>query len=163
LNDLREVIRKHRGNGLLLDSNLYVLYLVGKTNERRIARFGRTEQYTVAEFRLLNWIVDQFPAMITTPHVLTEVSNLAGLREPELGTLRSILHGLTEKSREVFEASKLVLADRAFARLGLADAAILLAAASGCLVLTADLALHLELAARGLGAINFNHIRTFTW
>jgi hypothetical protein len=128
-----------------------------------IARFNRTQQYTVAEFRLLSRIVDQFPTVITTPHVLTEVSNLAGLREPELRTLRSILRGLTEKSHEVFEASKLVMADRAFARLGLTDAAILIAAASGCLVLTADLALHVELAARGIGAINFNHIRTFTW
>jgi hypothetical protein len=133
LNDLREAIRKHRGNGLLLDSNLYILYLVGKTNERRIGRFDRTEQYTVAEFRLLNWIVDQFPAVITTPHVLTEVSNLARLREPELGILRSILQRLTEKSHEVFEASKLLMADRAFTRLGLTDAAILMAAASGCL------------------------------
>jgi hypothetical protein len=163
LNDLREVIRKHRGNGLLLDSNLCILYLVGKTNERRIGRFDRTQQYTVAEFRLLSRIVDQFPAVVTTPHILTEVSNLARLREPELGILRAILHRLAERSQEVYLASELVIADRAFPRLGLTDAAILMAAATGCLVLTADLNLHTELTGRGLFTINFNHIRTFTW
>jgi len=55
------------------------------------------------------------------------------------------------------------MADPAFNRLGLTAAAVLIAAASGCLVLTADLDLHVELAGRGLGTINFNHIRTFTW
>jgi hypothetical protein len=44
-----------------------------------------------------------------------------------------------------------VVADSAFTRLGLTDAAILMAAASGCLVLMADLNLHVELAGRGLG------------
>ncbi len=107
--------------------------------------------------------MDQFPLVVTTPHVLTEVSNLARLREPELGTLRSIFLRLAERSKEVYQASELVMTDRAFGRLGLTDAAILMAAASGCLVLTADLDLHVELAGRGLDAINFNHIRTYTW
>lgn len=86
-NDLA-LIEKHRGNGLLLDSNLCVLYLVGKTNENRIPRFNRTQAYTIQQFHLLDWIVKRFRTMVTTPHVLTEVSNLARVGPPELGRLR---------------------------------------------------------------------------
>jgi hypothetical protein len=38
-----ELISKHRTNGLLVDANLLVLYLVGKTNKRRIPAFKRTQ------------------------------------------------------------------------------------------------------------------------
>jgi hypothetical protein len=53
----------------------------------------------------------------------------------------------------------LIAADPRFPDLGLTDAAILMAARGKCLVLTADLELHLALQARGIDAINFNHIR----
>ena len=42
--DVRELIRKHRGGGLIVDTNLLLLYLVGKTNPSRISKFKRTRQ-----------------------------------------------------------------------------------------------------------------------
>jgi hypothetical protein len=51
-----------------------------------------------------------------------------------------------------------VVADPIFMRLGLTDAAITRVCSRGILVLTADVALHLELQRRGLDAINFNHL-----
>ena len=39
--------------GLLLDTNLLVLYLVGQTEEGMVEKHKRTSQYTVDYYRLL--------------------------------------------------------------------------------------------------------------
>ncbi len=44
------LIEKHRANGLLIDTNLLVLFLVGKTNKSRILSFKRTQAYTLEDF-----------------------------------------------------------------------------------------------------------------
>lgn len=72
-----------------------------------------------------------------------------------------MLRELAERSAEIYHQSRLVAADPRFPDLGLTDAAILMAARAQCLVLTADLALYLELQARGIDAINFNHVRFY--
>src|SRR5579863_4391858 len=116
------LIEKHRGNGLLLDSNLCVLYLVGRTNEHRISRFDRTASYTVRDFHFLDSTVTKFRTVVTTPHVLTEVSNLARLGRPELGRLRGLLRELAERLAEIYHESRLVAADPRFPDLGPTDA-----------------------------------------
>jgi hypothetical protein len=36
MRDVRELIQQHRSKGVLVDTNLLVLYLVGKVNRKRI-------------------------------------------------------------------------------------------------------------------------------
>jgi len=40
--DARALLEKHRGKGVLVDTNLPVLLLVGLVNRSRITRFKRT-------------------------------------------------------------------------------------------------------------------------
>src|SRR5690349_21025753 len=84
-----ELIDKHRADGLLMDANLLVLYLVGRTNKGRIPTFKRTQQYTIEDFELLDLLAASFQRLVTTPHVLTEVSNLAALHGKELRAFRT--------------------------------------------------------------------------
>jgi hypothetical protein len=163
MSELELLIQKHRAHGLLIDSNLFLLYLVGNTNEQRIPRFDRTQQYTIPEFRLLSHLVGQFRTVITTPHVLTEVSNLARLNGPELRKLRAKFHEVVQKTVEFYDESRFVTADSLFAKFGLTDAAIGTVSRLPMLVLTDDLPLYLTLVKRGVDAINFNHIRTYAW
>jgi hypothetical protein len=51
--DARALIGKHRSKGVLVDTNLLVLLLVGLVNKRRIRRFKRTRDFTPADFDLL--------------------------------------------------------------------------------------------------------------
>ncbi len=67
MTDAFQLILKHRGNGLLVDTNLLLLYIVGKTNPNRISNFKRTSRYTVEDFELLDGIMAQFKTLITTP------------------------------------------------------------------------------------------------
>jgi len=157
------LIEKHRRNGLLIDANLLLLLVVGKTSEARIAKFKRTQQYTVEHFRLLRDLVDRFQPVVTTPHVLTEVSNLAALQEPELSALRTEFHVIVQDARELYDETAELVQDPAFRKLGLTDAAIRKVAERPLLVLTDDLPLYHYLRGAGLDAINFNHIRMHTW
>jgi hypothetical protein len=141
MNSIRELVDKHRANGLLIDTNLLVLCLVGRTNKRRIEVFKRTRSYTVKDYELLEQLIAQFSRLVTTPHILTETSNLTDLSGPEVKKLRSFFRSYINSADETMHVSRVVVADSAFAHLGLADTAIALASGTPMLVLTDDLTL----------------------
>lgn len=109
-----QLINKHRGSGLLVDTNLLLLYLVGTTNKKRILNFKRTQTYTIEDFDLLSRFMAEFKTLITTPHVLTEVSNLGNLQGQERAAFRSSFVSMIACSREHYNESRLVVAGSCF-------------------------------------------------
>lgn len=155
-----------RRGTLFVDTNLLLLLLVGYLDVEQVERFRRTrDKYSREDFALLATFVDRYSRLLTTPNVLTEVSNLVGqlaepLRRRALGALGVLA---AEQLEEHFRASKeLVLAPQ-FPVLGLSDASIIDAAEHGVTVLTDDLDLYVQLHAAGADAINFNHVRSGAW
>ena len=116
------------------------------------------------DFPLLNRFLAQFTRVVTTPHVLTEVSTLA-LRLPDTlhAEFRSLLRLAAENWTEKFRPARSITAEPAFFQFGLTDTAISLLAPSRYLVLTDDLPLAGLLQKRGVDVVNFNHIRTEAW
>jgi hypothetical protein len=120
--------------------------------------------YAIEDFELLERLVAHFACLITTPHVLTETSNLVDLYGKEGSAFHACFKGTVGEMHVFCEKSVLVVQDTSFEDLGLADAGIsLLSRRLGFLVLTDDLNLHLALAKRGVDTLNFNHIRTANW
>lgn len=161
--DARALIEKHQGKGVLVDSNLLVLLLVGTVNRSRILNFKRTQNFTVQDFDLLQDLVTWFGRLYVTPHVLAQVSDLTDLQGQELRVVRQQFKLLVEDMEELYDASRAVVTDAAFERLGLTDAAIATVCCRGVLVLTTDLDQQLALQRRGADALNFNHVRPLTW
>lgn len=161
--DAAGLIEKHRAKGVLIDANLLILYLVGSTNKSRIPIFKRTQVYAIEDFELLERLIAYLGNVITTPHVLTEVSNLASLHGSELTAFRQRFKSAVADMKEFCDASREVVSDRSFQRLGLTDAAIAMISQRNHLVLTDDLTLEMTLHQRGVDAINFNHIRVSNW
>jgi len=157
--DAFQLILKHRGTGLLVDTNLFLLYLVGKANPDRISNFKRTSRYTIEDFELLDRIMAQFKTLITTPHVLTELSNLGDLQGEERLGFRSWFVQTIEQATEYRDESRLVVKDPSFDRLGLTDAAIAALGRHSYLFLTDDLDLYVTLLKRGVDAINFSYLQ----
>lgn len=155
--------RKHAGRGALVDSNLLVLLLVGMVNRQRILNFKRTQNFTIEDFDLLTRLIDCFGRLITTPHVLSQASDLADLRDMELLEVRRRFRLIVDQATEFNDPSRVLVADPIFERLGLADAAISRISSRGVLVVTADLDLQLEVQRRGADALNFNHVRHLAW
>ena len=162
--DALGLIEKHRGTGVLIDSNLLVLHLVGTVNRERIKTFKRTQAYTLEDFELLEGLISCLGRLFTTPHVLTEVSNLTGsLSGRELAEMRILIRFAVDEMQESFDESKTLVRHACFERLGLADAAIATLCERGMLVLTSDLDLYIALQTRGADAVNFSHIRSLGW
>ena len=72
------LVRGYRSRGVLVDTNLLLLLFVGSYDLERIERFKRTMQFTRDDFARLVALLGVFERRVTTPHILTEVSNLAG-------------------------------------------------------------------------------------
>jgi hypothetical protein len=161
--DALSLIQKHRGRGVLVDTNLLVLLFVGTVNRNRIERFKRTDAFTVADYDLLMRLLGLFDRVLATPHVLAQVSDLTDLHGPELDRVRAVFRRFVEEVEEHWDASREIVTDPIFTRLGLTDAAIARVCSQGVLVLTADSGLQLALQDRGLDAVNFNHIRGLGW
>lgn len=72
------LIGKYKSKGILFDANLALLYLVGAHDLRLVGdgKFNKLSNYTTDDYRLLLSLKCKFKKAITTPHVLTEVSNL---------------------------------------------------------------------------------------
>ena len=158
------LIEKYASRGVLVDTNILLLFVVGAFDRELIPRFKRTSHFAPEDYDLLARLLRVFHRTITTPNVLTEVSNLtAQLGEPaKTGCMRLLAQGIALLD-EHYVASAEAAPTALFPRLGLTDAGILLLAGGESLVLTDDLELFVALAKAGVDAINFNHVRAAGW
>lgn len=162
--DAPALIEKHRAKGVLVDTNLLVLLLVGTVNKQRIPNFKRTQDFTIEDYELLVNLIKWFGKLIATPHVLSQVSDLTDLSGKELTAIRERFKVLVVQDIEEFhDAARGLVDDPTFTRFGLADAAIAAVCSRGILVLTSDVQLQLALQALNIDALNFNHIRPLAW
>jgi len=144
---------------LLLDSNLLLLLAVGSYDLELIRSFKRVSDYTVKEYEIPKRFAPGFREVISTPHILTEVSNLANslpayIRPAWLAHFSQSVGGMEERhlpAVELMEAPE-------FAIFGLTDAA-LSRLSETVLLATADERLCSYLQRRNLFAISFNEIR----
>ncbi|WP_319418832.1 PIN domain-containing protein [Pleurocapsa sp. FMAR1] len=161
MTEISALLSKYSVKGILIDTNILLLYLIGLVNRDRIPRFKRTAQFIPEDYDLLFQLVNSFQKVITTPNILTEVNSLANqLGEPERSQCLNIFAGLIAGISEQCLDSGSVAKHELFARFGLTDCAIMYLAKDKYLVLTDDLKLSLHLKAQGIDAINFNNLRT---
>ena len=154
-----KLIQIYRGKGVLVDTNLLLLLLVGNYDPSLIRRFKRTGRYTEDDYLFLAQLIRMFSKIITTPHVLTEVSNLAnGLGEP----IKQFWFQNFYDALQLFEEHPLparATDQTEFAAFGLTDAALVCLGANTLLV-TEDYRLSGYLRSKNLPVINFSTIRS---
>jgi len=153
------------GKGVLLDSNLLLVFLSGLLGARLFQRFKRVSEYTLEDYDLLVRVLGSFTELVTTPHILTEVSNLANSL-PEsykrdwysnLATLIASQRapvGLRERWTSAVDLAKMP----EFLAFGITDAA-LTQLSSEALVITEDYRLSGSLRSQGVPVLNFGDLR----
>lgn len=160
LDDVRRLQAKYREEGALVDANLLLLVAIGLYDRRRIPSFKRTAAFTPDEFDLLQAFLSPFTCVVTTPHILTEVTNLVGqLPTDEARDVRLVLRELIPQMSEMCPASRSLAESSSFLQFGLTDTAISEVSPNEYLVVTDDLPLYHFLAGTGVDVINFNHLR----
>lgn len=138
---LDQLARRHRNAGLLLDSNLFVLWIVGTTDQNLISRHKKTREYDENHFLALALLLTRFRTIIVTPHILTEVSNLSSLIDDQLQmTIRETFQSVVRNDLliEIEVPSKSACEGEAFLELGLTDAVIVNHVNKNVLVVTDD-------------------------
>jgi hypothetical protein len=145
---------------VLLDSNLLVLLVAGMSSREYIGKHRRLRDYSEEDFDLLIEFIRPMSAMIVTPNILTETSNLlSGIGEPARSHIADTFRQLIGSLDERFVHSTRAVEQPEFPRLWLTDAAVLTELVNSHVLLTADLDLYLAAVQRGYTAVNFNHLR----
>ncbi len=155
------LIDKYKTKGILIDANLALLYLVGSYDLRLVGdgKYNKLSKYNMEDYQLLLRLKNVFKKAVTTPHVLTEVSNLTN-DLPEK-TKSACLKKFYETFVEIDELaiSSMDAAQRPeFHFLGLTDSALALVS-SRFLIVTDDARLVQKMSESGLNALNFSHLR----
>jgi rRNA-processing protein FCF1 len=154
------LLARYRSAGVLVDTNLLLLYVVGAFDPQRIPAFKRTSRFTPDDYALLVDFLKRFQRIVTTPHILAEVSNLAAELSGQVkdGVFQKLAAGIGLYDERHAPAAE-VAVHPAFARFGLTDLAVLRHARDRLLVLSDDFRLTQYLQHHGVDAINFNHLR----
>jgi hypothetical protein len=159
-----ELLMEYKSKGVLIDTNLLLLYFIGVYDPRRISKFKRTMTFVIDDFYTLSGFFNLFSKVVTTPNILTEVSNLAGQLPENLKPYFYTIFGrhLSLLEEHYITSGKLSSTPQ-FAKLGLTDSGIMDLSRGQYLVLTDDFRLAGYLDSQGIDVINFNHLRTMNW
>ena len=152
-------ITKFRERGILIDTNLLILLLVGSYDEDKILSFKRTRNHTIEDYEYLKVFLARFENHFYTPNILTEITNLTDSinTEPQYLFFQHIQRVLSVFKEDIVSSDE-IMQLKSFLKFGLTDA-VNCKLSDKYLVLTDDLRLCSYLESQGLPSINFNHIR----
>jgi hypothetical protein len=158
---LELLIEKYQAKGLLIDSNLALLYLVGSHDLRLVGdgKYNKLSKYVIEDYELLVRLKRVFKKAVTTPHVLTEVSNLTNdlPEQTKAACLKKFYETFVEIEELTIPSLEAALRPE-FHFLGLTDSALALVS-HRYLIVTDDARLVKKMNESGLEALNFNHLR----
>jgi predicted nucleic acid-binding protein len=145
----------------LIDTNLLVLLVAGNLDRSKVGSHRRLRQFDTFDLERVNKLAKAHAKHVSTPNILSEVSNHLNSGEQEIvagaGDALSLYVG---KLEEIYIPSRDLVKQAWFGRFGLADAAIIDAARdTGATVLTSEWALQGFLESIGLEAINIFNLK----
>lgn len=147
-------------SALLVDANLFILYVVGTTDRALISQHKRLKAYTVEDFDLLLSLFDEASTVMVTPNTLTETSNLIRqISEPARGRLVAMFRKIVAIAVETYVPSVAAVERPEYLVLGLTDAGLVACLTNEISLLTADFDLYGAALKARKPALNFNHFR----
>lgn len=150
--------------GILIDTNLFLLLVIGSINSRYIQSSGLLQKFDKNDYDLLVGFTSHFRTKLVTPNILTETSNLLeGFNSRTKLEPYKVLNSIVNDNLvEVTIPSKDATSTKGFLKFGLTDITIeKVHEQLGCLILTDDMELSHYLSKKTNGAvINFEHIRS---
>lgn len=159
---LRKLFYKYKNKGLLIDTNLLLVYFVGSYDRNLIGNFKRTITFTIEDFEKLQRAFIFFEKIVTTPNILTEVNSLSNqlsenIKLQYFDKIKDQISMLEENYLE----SKVICELTHFSKFGLTDTGIINLVKDNYLVLTDDFRLANYLEKIEVDVINFNHLRDY--
>lgn len=154
------ILKKYINKGILIDTNLLLLFLIGSFDKKAISTFKRLENqgYDEKDFLIVSNIMRASKKLITTPNILTEISNLSFQFKYKIKEkYNSFLLKTIENFNEIYINSNSIK-EKDFSSLGLTDS-IILKLSDDCLIVTDDAKLCSFIEHKKKDFINLNHLR----
>jgi len=162
MQNYNNIMEKHINKGVIVDSNLLLLYFIGTANLNVIKSFKRTAKYSPEDYHILCKFMKCFKTIISTPNILTEVYNLfKDSKNVGNKVFYQVFLNIFLKKDEKYIRSETAIKDILFEKVGLTDSVIALLSKEDYLILTDDLKLFGILEDKKYDVINFNHLRYF--
>jgi len=80
IDDIQRYIEKYRPEGIIIDTNILILFLIGNFDKTCICNCktlnDNRKKYSTDDFELLSKIISYFHKIIITPQIIAEISNL---------------------------------------------------------------------------------------
>jgi len=151
-------------NGVVLDANLLLVYIVGLFDLRYLPKIKRAASYDGDDWRRLANLLKHARKAIVTPGIITEACNLLDTvnRQNDF-RIFATLQRLSSSLREDYITAQTLFGHQLCLRFGHADASIAHLAGRGHLVITDDLRLKVALEGMRLPVLNFNYLRSLEW
>lgn len=152
-------------NGVLFDTNMLVLLLVGLTAPALIPACGRTKAFEPQHFLVLKSLLSHLrptAKRIVTPHVAAETWNLLenSLKNPnDLDRVAATYRRYLVDAQESSVSAEELAHHGHFRRLGLTDTGILRLARKKVVVVTADVDLAVALNEKLCAVVNFTNFQ----
>jgi hypothetical protein len=160
-----ELFARYVGKSILLDSNLLLVFLTGSVGTHLFRVCKRVSDYTIEDYELLVRLLEYFTVLLTTPHIFTEVSNLANslpqsYKRDWYRNLADLIASAKEPTglREEWTPAVELAETSEFVAFGITDAA-LANLSSKALLVTEDHRLTGALRNQGISVLNFGDLR----
>lgn len=161
---LSNLTKLHKENGILLDTNVLLLYIFALFQPSKIGS-KRLSKYVKADGEMIIKFVNRFNRVLTTPHILAETSNLARQisKDNHGDELAQKLYPLFCNSQQDkflhLNINVTSIESNLFGKLGLTDSCIVKITQDNKLLLTDDLDLYVAAISNSRDVINFTHMR----
>ncbi|CAN5297022.1 hypothetical protein BH23BAC1_BH23BAC1_48190 [soil metagenome] len=150
MTNFEQTIKYLKNKFITLDTNIFLLLVIGSYNISHVKKFKRTNTFTENDYYLLLKLIKS-SQIILTPNIITEASNLLESYHEEkikigLIALKKIIKSFEEK----FEYSDILSEMDSFLKFGLTDSSINRLCRSGVIAITVDLPLFGFLSSQSL-------------
>lgn len=150
--------------GIMFDTNVLLVYLVGIFDVKLVSRFKKTAAYSSEDFSLLQGMVLLGRGLVVTPHVLAETCNhIDKATQPYRNDLYTVLQAFIEATSERRQEARRLSSYHSFPRVGISDISLLDASLKSHLIVTDDSGCYTAIEEVGGLVINFNHLRSSQW
>jgi len=127
---------------VVIDSNIFILFLVGQINENKIKNYTRNSIYSKEDYYFLINILSKYDRIITSPNILTEVDNILNrITGDDKYRYLAIVKNIYKQTIEKYLETESVSQNWFFDILGITDSAIIIMARECDLLISADSAL----------------------
>ena len=165
---IKGIIFDYKSKGIIVDTNLLILFVVGGYDISYIEKCNRikNKRYTIEDYRFVNNLLASFAKIYVTPQVLAEFSNLSfnDIKGQAFLKYFEYVLKIIRESSEGYISKDIILNISMFKKFGFTDASIFkLASKEKLPVITDDLPLHHYLINCGIRSINMDSIRAASW